>query len=198
MSLVTLPSSPGPMAVAWELRDFGGTLQGALGGAAQRVNRLGNRWKCEITLPPLTPEQAREWSAALVKGRRNGVRWSVRQVGTPTGSPGAPRVNGGSQAGDTLACDGFNDGYVVKAGQFFHIETATRRYLHQVAASGRPTSGAFAALPIEPPLRVSPADNAVLEFGAPTIEGLLVEVPGWSLDPDRIARGFTFAIEEVR
>lgn len=196
--MITLPSFPGPAAVAWEPIDFGTTLAGGLGGASQRVNRLGNRWSCTVTMPVMTPAQAREWSAALVRGLREGVAWTIRQVGTPTGSPGSVLVAGGSQAGDSLDVDGGTPGYVVRAGQFLSISTGGQRYLYQSASAVRVAADGTATLELEPPLRASPADNSPVEIGRPVIEGLLADVPGWSLDPDRLARGFTFTIMESR
>lgn len=196
--MIDLPTSPRPSSVTWRPVDFGGTLAGGLGGTAQRVNRLGNRWALEVTLPPMTREQAQEWSAALVKGMREGVRYAFMQPGFKSMPEGTPLVDGGSQTGDELACDGFTEGFTAKVGQFFSIVVGSRRYLHMVSATTRSSSSAFAALPIEPPLRVSPADNDVLEFSLPKIEGLLADVPAWGIDVDHITRGFSFSIEETR
>lgn len=198
MASVELPASPGPASVAWEMLDFGGTLQGPLGGAAQRVNRLGNRWKATVTMPALTPVQAREWTAALVQGLRLGVLWRIRQVGTPTGGAGSPLVAGAGQAGFALDIDGMTAGYAWRAGQFISLLLSGRRYVHQLSAAGRAAGAGTAELPLEPALRVTPADNAVVEIGKPYIEGLLEDVPAWSLDVDRLARGFSFTITEAR
>lgn len=196
--MITLPSTPGPAAVAWEPVDFGTVLRGALGGADQRVNRLGNRWRCTVTMPVMTPADARQWAVALTVGLREGVSWRIRQVSSPTGSPGTVLVKGGSQAGSSLLCDGFTPGYVLRAGMWLSILTGGQRYLHQCAANLRADSAGEGTISLDAPLRVSPADNSPVEIGAPVIEGLLDEVPGWSLDPDRLARGFTFSISETR
>lgn len=196
--MITLPTSPAPAAVNWSLSDKGGTLAGGLGGTSQRVNRLGNRWRCEVVMPALTAQQAREWSAALSKGLRDGVAFKFTQASLSVLSEGTPLVNGASQTGNALACDGFTTGFVAYAGQFFSITTGGQRYVYMVQETTKSASGAFAALPIEPALRVSPADNDVIEFAAPHIEGLLVEAPMWGVDVDHISRGFAFAIEETR
>jgi hypothetical protein len=197
MASVELPGTPGPLSVAWTPIDFGGKLKGPLGGAAQRVNRLGNRWRVDVAMPPMSIALARQWSNALTRANRMGAIWAIRQVGTATASAGTPLVAGADQLGDTLAADGFNPGYVFRTGQFFSI-VLTRRYLHQLSATGRIDATGEASLAVEPPLRTAPDDNAVLEFAVPKIEGLLVQAPAWSVDPDRLARGFGFAIEEAR
>lgn len=196
--MITLPNFPGPRSVGWRMIDFGGTLAGGLGGASQRVNRLGNRWACTVELPPMTPADARAWAAALTRGLREGVSWKIRQVGTATGSPGTVLVQGAAQAGLDLVCDGFNPGYVLRAGQWLSLSTGGQRYLHQSASTQAVDATGVLTVALDAPLRVSPADNSPVELGAPVIEGLLADGPGWSLDPDRLGRGFSFTIEESR
>jgi hypothetical protein len=198
MSVTALPASPGPVAVGWTLVDFGSSQQGALGGAAQRINRLGGRWRCEVTLPPMTPAQAREWAATLSRGLRTGVSWRIRQVGTPTGTPGAVLVNGADQAGNALIVDGGTPGYVAKIGQWLSVLTGGQRYLYQSAATLQLSGTGTGTLQIEPGLRVPPANNDPVELGAPLIEGLLSGPPGWVIDANRLVNGFTFVIEENR
>jgi hypothetical protein len=194
--MIALPSSPGPVSLAWSLVEFGGVQQGALGGSAQRVNRLGSRWRCEVSLPPMPPALAREWAAALARGLREGVSWPIRQVSTPTGSPGSVLVAGAGQAGAALNVDGGTHGYVAKPGQWASLLTGGRRYLHQIAAAVQFSGTGTATLQLEPLLRAIPADNSPVELGAPVIEGLLDTPPGWTIDAGRLVRGFTFAIEE--
>jgi hypothetical protein len=197
MASVELPTSPGPRNVSWELIDFGGGAQGALGGAAQRINRLGNRWRVMVEMPVLTSDDARTWSAALVQGLRLGVLWQIVQPDLSPGSPGTPLVAGAGQSGWTLAADGMTPGYPWRVGQFVSVIVSSRRYVHQFSASGRAGAGGTGTLPIEPALRVTPADNGVIEIGLPYIEGL-IEAPSWAYDVDRLARGFSFAVTETR
>lgn len=196
--MIDLPVSPAPSAVAWELVDFGGTLQGPLGGAAQRVNRLGGRWRCEVALPPMKSAQAREWAVTLARALREGARWKIVQADLQPGSPGTTLVNGASQSGDSIAIDGFTANYTLRIGQFFSILTSSQRYVYQAAASGRANSSGQLTVEIEPPLRVEPADNDTVEMGVPYVEGLLQVPPSLTLDADRIARGVTFSILEAR
>jgi hypothetical protein len=184
--------------VAWSLDDPGGTRRGAVGGSAQRINRNGARWRVEVTLPPMRPAQAREWAAALIRGLRTGVSWNIRQVTTPTGSPGAVLVNGADQAGNSLIVDGGTPGFVLRQGQWFNITTGARKYLYQAASTLRLDASGAGTIELEPTLRAIPADNDPLTIAAPVIEGLLVDVPEWAIDAGRLVRGLTFAIEEVR
>jgi len=198
MALVDLPESPKPAAIAWQLVDFGSMQKGALGGAMQRVNRLGGRWALSVTMPPLTAAQAREGSAALTKGVENGVRIKLVQPDNPTGSPGSVLVNGASQAGSSLVCDGATPGFVARAGMFCTITTGGQRYCYHLTDTTRADASGNLTLNLVPRLRVEPADNDAVELGAPQIEGLLQSVPGWAFDVDRVARGISFVIEETR
>jgi hypothetical protein len=198
MSVTALPDYPAPTALAWELIDFGNTQQGPLGGAAQRVNRLGGRWRCAVTLPPMRLADAREWAAALTRGLRNGVSWQICEPEEAPRIPGAVLVNGGTQAGNALIVDGGTAGYVAKVGQWASILTGGQRYLYQLAASTQLSGTGTGTLQLEPALRVQPADNDPVELGAPLIEGLIAAPPGWSIDANRLVNGFSFVIEESR
>lgn len=196
--MIQLPISPGPVAVQWELVDFGTTLRGGLGGSSQRINRLGNRWRVTVTMPPMAPEQGRVWFARLTRALRSGASWQIRQVGTPTGSPGAVRLNGGGQAGAAIVLDGFLPGYAVREGQWLSIITGPNRYLYQSAGFVMANASGQATVEVEPLLRVAPGDNDPVEIGLPLIEGLLDVAPGLLLDERRLAAGFSFTIEETR
>ena len=200
MTAVLLPTRPQPVPakIAWSIVDFGGTLLGELGGMAQRVNRQGNRWRVELPLPAMEPGDARIWCAKLNRGLRLGVRWQIIQTALPTGSPGTPLVDGAGQAGTTLDCDGFNRGYVARIGQKFSIVTGGQRFVHEMAETCRAAADGTLTLDFEPPLRVSPGDDAVIEFGLPFMEGLLDRPATGEFDADRLMRGLTIAIEETR
>lgn len=198
MALVELPTSPKPRAVRWSAIDFGGTLSGAVGGTAQRINRLGNRWRLEVDLPPMTVADARVWAAALSRGLRNGVSLLVPQPDTPTGAAGSVLINGASQAGDSIVVDGGTPGYQVKAGQWLNVTTSGSAYLYMAQASSRLGASGDGTIEIEPPLRAVPADNDPVNLSAPVIEGLLQTGPGWEIDVSRLVRGFSFTIEEAR
>ncbi len=194
--MIMLPNSPGPSDHNVTPVDFGGKQQGPLGGDAQRVNRLGKRWRCEVELPAMTPALAREWAVDLERGVDEGVAWRVRQVTTPTGSPGAVRVNGAGQAGWSLVVDGGTPGYVAQKGAFFTLTTGGVRYLYKIAEAVQFSGTGTATLSIEPRLRRIPADNDPVDLATPVIEGLLDLAPGLKINARRLVQGFTFAVEE--
>jgi hypothetical protein len=198
MAVVTLPTTPRPASIAWEQTDFGGVQQSSLGGTAQRVNRMGNRWKAAITLPPMEATDANTWAAALSKGLRLGVAFQVTQPGVTIGSPGTPLVFGASQAGYDLDIDGLVPGYQIGVGRWLSVTTGGQRYLYQAAAAATAGASGRATVEIEPMIRVSPADNSPVDLVTPHIEGLLEVPQGWQIDTDWLVRGFAFAISETR
>lgn len=197
MSLTLLPDHAAA-AVAWERIDFGGTQSSPLGGADQRVNRLGGRWKMTVTLPAMDARTADEWGAALSEGLETGVSFRVPEPGWRAGSPGTVLVNGAGQAGSSLLVDGGTVGHVIRRGKWFSILTGGRRYLHKAAATVQLGAGGAATIQLTPKLRVIPADNSPVELAIPRIEGLLEKGPGWAVNLQRIAEGITFTIREQR
>lgn len=196
MSLVDLPAKPGPTRVLPVPIDFGGTLPGLLGGTTTRINRQGNRWAVSVSMPALTLEQARDWSADLALGLQKGVRWKLRQVGLRQGPVGTPLVAGANQEGYSLNCDGFLPNANWRKGQFINLISGGVRYLHKLAAAGNANGSGVATLTFTEKLRVFPADNDVIDF-APYIEGLLGEdAAALLVDERRLCQAFTFTISE--
>jgi len=131
-----------------------------------------------------------------MQGARDTVAfdWPLPDAGV--GSPGAPLVKGAGQTGTSLVIDGFNVGYAIKDGQFFSLIQGGRRYLHMATADATASGAGEATVSFLPMLRVSPSDNAVVEFAQPKIEGLIqtddVKAP---LSIDHTV-SLTFSIEE--
>lgn len=198
MTKVLLPERPGPADLQWQYLDFGGNLEGGLGGSEQRVNRLGNRWACMVTLPKLEEQDARYWVAALTRGVRLGVRWKLRQVDIDIGAPGAPLVDGDGQAGDVLAIKGMTPNYPLVVGQWFNHVQGDYRYLYKVSGPGSADASGDVSAQIEPPLRAEPEDGDTLIFGGPVIEGSLIgNGLSWTVD-SAIQSGLQFGIREQR
>ncbi|MDX3884024.1 MAG: hypothetical protein QHC65_06355 [Sphingomonas sp.] len=171
---IMLPDAPGIRGAVPSLLDFGGVLTPPLGGAAQKLNRTGDRHKILVRLPPMRSEpKGRIYAARLRHAQREGAIIRFPQDGLIIGNPGAPVVDGAGQAGMVLNLRGFTAGYVVREGQFFSIIHGGRRYLYAARADMAAGEDGKMALPILPMLRVSPSDGAVCEFAAPMIEGFL-------------------------
>ena len=193
---IALPTWPGPQSVVPRLMQYGGILRPALGGPTQRINRLGSRWAIDVTMPPMAEAQGRVWIARLVAGQSEGAILEWPQPEFDAGAPGTILVDGAAQTGMTLNLDGATPSYVAREGQFFGMPVAGRNYLYQVRTQTVFTAGA-AALPIQPMIRKSPADNAECEFGKPLIEGWIIgDELAWSRSVER-HYGIQFTIEEA-
>ncbi|MGB7407148.1 MAG: hypothetical protein WA908_01465 [Pontixanthobacter sp.] len=198
MTAVTLPRLPAPRDSKWTELDFGGSVQGSIGGSSQRINRLGNRWQVEIVLPTMDLALARSWSQKLLRGRRKGILWPVRQMGIVTGSPGAPVVNSSEEAGDQLRLRGLQPGYVLRTGQAFSLVTGGRRYIYKVAEPQRADASGRAVVEINPPLRAEPMDGDAVEIARPFLQGMVEDMPADVDTPSHLTGGFTFTIAEQR
>lgn len=180
---ILLPTSPGPRSAVPSYLDWGGVIASPLGGADQKLNRLGDRFALDVTMPPLTvPNEAAAWVAALIQGQKDGVLFEWPQ-GIDIDGTGDGTVDGADQAGTSLDIEGIAAGRKFLRGQFFSVVHAGRRYLHIVTAAAVASVGGKATLSVEPMLRVSYADGALVEIDTPKIEGYLEgNSRDWSLD----------------
>ena len=170
---ILLPSSPGVRTAKPRLIDFGTVLNPPMGAVAQRLNRPGNRFGIDVTLPSSeATEDGRIFVSRLVQGLTQGVILRFPQD-TSVGVPGSPVVDGNGQSGMMLACRSFTPEYATKEGMFFSIIHGGRRYLHMIAGQVIVDSTGHAVVPIYPQLRIQPADGDVCEFRVPMIEGFL-------------------------
>lgn len=174
MSSLALPTTPGIASAKPRLFDIGGILTPIMGGPAQRLIRPGARFAVDFGMPSMMTEpNGRIWVNALAQGLLSGVTMRYPQPGLAIGSPGSVLVNGALQVGTTLIVDGAAASYPFKAGQFFTLVSGGRGYLHHVTADQAANGSGQAVLSINPPLRLSPADNDVCNFATPYVEGVL-------------------------
>ncbi|MEL7831832.1 hypothetical protein AAG608_13560 [Citromicrobium bathyomarinum] len=104
----------------------------------------------------------------------------------------------GRAGGSALAVDGVARGYRLQNNQPIAILTGGRRYVHKMAEPLRIGSSGAGTLEIEPPLRIEPADDAVVEIARPSLEGLLEAPIGGEFEVDQFMSGMSLTIVEVR
>lgn len=171
---IELPQPRLPQSAIPRLLDWGADQKAPMGGAFQRLNRLGNRFALVITYPRLKPEpDGRILAARLRRAKTEGALFPVPQPGLDIGNPGAPVVNGADQSGSTLILRGFAAGYVLREGQFFSIIHGGRRYLHAANADAVATAAGGMTVNLHPMLRIRPANGAIVEVAKPYIEGIV-------------------------
>lgn len=198
--MIELPDWPGPAAADLALMDFGTLLTPSLGGPVQRVERMGNRFRLAVTMPPMQADKlGRQWVAALVRGKQEGARIDIPLGGFKPGPAGSPVVDGAGQSGRSLAVTGASANYVVRDGQWFnHIDADGNRLTYMNVGETVLDASGQGVLTIEPMLRAEPGDGDALEFERPSIEGFIVgEEQMWSLSLGNLI-GLSFVIAEAR
>lgn len=180
---IILPTSPAPRTMVPRVIQAGFENSPEWGGPDQRGERMGDRYAFDVTLPPQRYLDALDW------GDIN--RWgdtcvlSIRQPGLDTGAPGSPLVNGAGQLGTTLVLDGFTPNYVMRKYQWLTVITGSRRYCYRAAAQTIANGGGQMSLPLATMIRVSPADNAVVEIADPKVEGFVtVDENAWTISAE--------------
>ena len=196
--MITLPDAVVPNGIDIALMDFGGIQRPPLGGPLQRVNRLGNRYRASVSLPPIpNAELGRVVVSRLIRAKSEGIRLELPLASVDQGSPGSPLINGAGQAGSALTVDGLRPGYGYSEGFWLNVVTGGRFYLYNVAGSGKANGSGQAVIPIAPALRKSPSDNDVIHLQKPMIEGFVIgDEVGWSISLAHHI-GISFEIEEA-
>lgn len=170
----------------------------AFGTNRQHFARLGRHWQFDVQLFTMTQTKALEW--VQLENETDTLLWNIPQGDLVAANEGTPLVAGASQLGTSLNIDGVTPGFVIPQGAYISITTSGQRYVYQVtaavtASTTSPTGEA--TLSIQPPLRVSPADNDVVEISSPKLEGY-VNFQGLThaRRADNLVRGVSFQIEE--
>lgn len=197
MTVLTFPTlSRGPSTVQWNLVAMTQALISPFDGSVQTVATPGARWKGSLSFSnlPLADWRALSAFVASLNGRAGrftyGPPQGWRRAAATIG--GTVRVNGAGQTGTTLAVDGLPNSVVVfEVGDWISFpNAASRPQLHQVTAQATTNGSGQVTLSIAPPLRGSPADNAVVTWDGPTGVFMLAddETGGSSHDGSRNRR----------
>lgn len=196
--MIEFPANISPNGATPTLVDYGGVLRSAIGGATQKIDRLGSRFRVELTYPPMSEVDGRIFVSRLIRAKREGLRVEYPLLSVDQGTPGAPQVNGSGQTGFTLAAKGFAPGYLGKEGYWFSIVRNGQHYLHNVTSNFTADGTGNATISIFPALRVPFLNNDVLHFAKPMIEGVVDgDEIGWQLSLAHLIE-FSVTIEEAR
>lgn len=182
MTTITFPSNPKPQTMSWRLVQPAQQNVSEWTGSRQVLASGRGWWECSMSLPPIVGETSvNAWRAfmALARGVANDFQVPVNEV--PQSSASAtPLVNGAGQTGRSINTDGWPvSTTVLHAGQFVTIGNQ----LLQLTADVTSNSSGQATISFEPAIRVSPADNAAIEFKNPYALMYFVEDPSYSVEP---------------
>ena len=202
MTTYALPTSPGFSSASFGLKSNTQVFESPLSGATQVVELTGARWYATYSLPPLTASEAGEWLAFLTKlrGQANSFYGHDPLRATAQGAlGGTPLVNGASQTGNSLVTDGWSASVtgVMKAGDYLAYANSSGRSLHMVVADANSDGSGNATFTIEPSIRVSPANDALIITASPScVMRLTADAVTWN---ETLAQtiGITFSAEEA-
>ena len=142
--------------------------------------------------PTCASFKAEEFTSFLTKlnGREGTFLMGDPNGATPRGladgAPGTPLVNGGSQVGDTLVCDGAPNGvtgYLLE-GDYVQLGTVGTSRLYKVLDDVDSDGSGNFTLNIWPDLRTSPSNDEVLIVeNAVSVFRLAANASMWDLQP---------------
>lgn len=171
--------------------DFGGIQKTSLGGEHQRVDRLGSRWACAYTLPPMNADEAAVWVSRLIRGLKEKAQYYFPQPGLTLPTPSAA-VAMPALANSEFVVLGSAGTY--KEGSFFSVVHDGRGYVYQVITQNTVGSGQIG---IQPPLRSTLTVGDAVSFADVKIEGYTGgNANTWSVDAAK-KYGISFEIEEA-
>ena len=161
--------------------DYGHTMWPNTGGRGQRINRDGNKFEMEVTLPPVrSHEDGERLAVLLMKAKREGLRMRVPTFGfdsTVNGvPPGAPTITLQVNPPTSIfRIQNFTNQYVPQPGQYFSVTSNGSSYLHKVfrRLGGNVDAGEVNLEAYPVPRALYQVADAV-EFEHPVIEGMLV------------------------
>lgn len=195
--MIELPTSPAPNSATPTLLDFGFVQRPALGAAALRIDRAGNRHQVEFGFPPMSAEVARVFVSRLQQAKSEGLRIAFPLLGVSQGSPGSPTVRGSGAGGTALPLEGLTPGYVAKEGYWLTVIDADEvHYLHCLAATATADAAGEADLVVTPPLRHFPGAGDAVLLARPLVEGLVTSEISHPREPNRLVR-LSFTLEEA-
>lgn len=178
------------------VRAASAVLSPSFGGPNLPLNRKGDRWAIDIDTGALDLECASRLMADLVRAGGETVCVDLPSTGKDAALAADPAVWGAGQAGSLLTVDGLPVGYVVRKGRLLSLISNGRRYVHMITGALVADGATRATLPIWPMLRVSPADNAIVELKVPRLEGFVHSPSGFSAEGFAALTVDQFSIEE--
>lgn len=160
----------------------------------------GARWEMDITLPPLSYVEARQWEAFILSLRGMSGTFIMGNPlhDGPQGTATTVLLNGQATVRSTsISVDGASSGQTLKAGDYFQLGSGLDAHIHQVVQDATFNGSGQATLDIEPPLRTTYANNTALDLTLPKgVWRLASNDIGWSVDQASL-HGFTIPCMEA-
>lgn len=168
MAILTFPNNIRPTSMDWWLVDNTQSHQSPLSKTVQTIELPGSHWRASLVFEDWRRYEIAELEAFLVALRGGAGRFYLWHHAreTPRGiATGTPLVNGAGQSGASLITDGWtaNQVGILLPGDYIGVNNELKMVIESVDSD----AGGNATLKIEPPLRASPPDNAIITTTKP-------------------------------
>jgi len=197
MTTFTFPAIT-PSTNTFELVANTRTFQSPLTNAIQTSSRKGSLWRASLQFNNLSGADRKVMQAFLVKLNGQEHRFTLHDHShTRRGAGGGTlRVNGGTQSGTSLVCDGATASVAnyLRSGDYISFNNE----LHMIVADANSDGSGNITLSIAPPIRKTPADDTVVDYTVPVSGVFLLAGPAsWQTTPS-ITSSYTIeAVEDV-
>jgi len=174
------------------------TFQSPLTNAIQTSSRKGSLWKASLQFTNLSGDDRREMQAFVVKLNGQQHRFTLHDHSyTRRGAGGGTLlINGGTQSGTSLVCDGATASVnnYLRAGDYISFNSE----LHMVIADANSDASGNVTLSIAPPIRKTAANNTVVDYLTPVSGVFMLAGPAsWDTQPGIISSFTIEAVEDV-
>ena len=195
MTTFTFPAIT-PSTNTFELVANTRTFQSPLTNAIQTSSRKGSLWRASLQFNNLSGADRKVMQAFLVKLNGQEHRFTLHDHShTRRGAGGGTlRVNGGTQSGTSLVCDGATASVAnyLRSGDYISFNNE----LHMVVADANSDGSGNITLSIAPPIRKTPADDTIVDYTVPVSGVFLLAGPAsWQTTPS-ITSSFTIEADE--
>ncbi len=187
-----------PATNTFELVSNTRTYQSPLTNAVQTSSRKGSLWKASLQFNNLSGDDRKVMQAFLVKLNGQQHRFTLQDHShTLRGAGGGTlRVNGATQSGTTLVCDGATASVnnYLRAGDYISFNNE----LHMVVVDANSDASGNVSLSIAPPIRKTPADNTIVDYTVPVVGVFMLAGPAsWNTTIDIHSSFNIEAVEDV-
>ena len=187
-----------PATNTFELVSNTRTYQSPLTNAVQTASRKGSLWKASLQFNNLSGDDRKVMQAFLVKLNGQQHRFTLQDHShTLRGAGGGNLVvNGASQSGTTLVCDGATASVTnyLRAGDYISFNNE----LHMVVADANSDASTNVTLSIAPPIRKTPADDTIVDYTIPVLGVFMLAGPAsWNTTIDIHSSFNIEAVEDV-
>ena len=174
------------------------TFQSPLTNAVQTSSRKGSLWKASLQFNNLSGDDRQEMQAFLVKLNGQQHRFTLHDHSyTRRGAGGGTlSINGASQSGTALVCDGATASVnnYLRAGDYISFNNE----LHMVVVDANSDVSGNVTLSIAPPIRKTPADDTIVDYLTPVSGVFMLAGPAsWDTQPGIISSFTIEAVEDV-